>query len=217
MKKTLRSFGVGMSMAIAAAIAAVPTAYAADATSDSPSKENDSKHKQLSVGDPAPAWEGLVGVDDQKHSLGDHADAKAVVVVFTCNHCPVAQSYEDRLVELASEYQDKGVELVAINVNNMEADKLPAMKERAEEKGFKFDYLYDPSQEIGRAYGATVTPHVFLLDGARNVAYIGAVDDNMTESKVTKQYLRDAIDAVLAGSKPETDTTKPMGCGIHYE
>jgi len=217
MRKALRSFGMGMSMAIAAAIAAVPTAFAADAASDSSAKETESKHKPLAVGDPAPAWEGLVGVDDQKHSLKDHAEAKAVVVVFTCNHCPVAQSYENRLVQLASDYRSKGVELVAINVNNMEADKLPAMKERAEEKGFKFDYLYDPSQEIGRAYGATVTPHVFLLDGARNVAYIGAVDDNMNESEVMKHYLRNAIDAVLVGSKPETDTTKPMGCGIQYE
>jgi len=217
MKKTLRSFGMGMSMAIAAAISAVPTAFAADATADGAANKANAAHKKLAVGDAAPAWEGLIGVDDQKHSLGEHADAKAVVVVFTCNHCPVAQAYQDRLIEIANDYQDKGVDLVAINVNNMEADKLPAMKQRAEEKGFKFDYLYDPSQEIGRAYGAAVTPHVFLLDGARNVAYIGAVDDNMNESKVTKQYLRDAIDAVLAGSKPQTETTRPVGCGIQYE
>jgi peroxiredoxin len=213
MKNTLRSFGMGMSMAIAAAISAVPTAYAADTPADSAQPE----HKKLAVGDSAPAWEGLVGIDDQKHSLKEHADAKAIVVVFTCNHCPVAQAYEDRLVQLASDYQGKGVELVAINVNNMDADKLPAMKERAEEKGFKFDYLYDPSQNIGRAFGATVTPHVFLLDADRHVAYIGAVDDSMEEAKVTRHYLRDAIDAVLADSKPQTDTTKPMGCGIRYE
>ena len=100
---------MGMSMAIAAAIAAVPTAYAADAATDSSAKATDSKHKTLSVGDPAPAWEGLVGIDDQKHSLSEHADAKAVVVVFTCNHCPVAQAYEDRLVQLAADYQGKGV------------------------------------------------------------------------------------------------------------
>ena len=106
-----------------------------------------------------------------------------MVVVFTCNHCPVAQAYEDRIVEIAADYKDKGVEVVAINVNNMEADKLPAMKERAEEKGFKFDYLYDPSQEIGRAFGATVTPHAFLLDGERNVVYIGAIDDNMNREQ----------------------------------
>lgn len=91
------------------------------------------------------------------------------------------------------------------------------MKERAEEKGFKFDYLYDPSQAIGRAYGAATTPHAFLLDGDRNLAYVGAIDDNMSSAKVTKQILRDAIDAVLAGNKPEPASTKPMGCGIAYE
>ncbi len=217
MKKALRSFGVGMSMAVAAAIAAVPTAYGADAATGSNAGASEPEHKKLGVGDPAPAWDGLAGVDDQKHSLGEHADAKAVVVVFTCNHCPVAVAYEDRIVEIASDYKDKGVDVVAINVSNLDADKLPAMKERAEEKGFKFDYVYDPSQDIGQAYGAAVTPHAFLLDGERNVAYIGAIDDNMSADKVTKHHLRDAIDAVLAGSKPEPATTKPIGCGIKYE
>jgi peroxiredoxin len=205
MKKLLASV-------VVAALAATPTAFAADAAA-----ATQSEAKPLAVSDPAPAWEGLIGVDDKNHGLGDHADAKAVVVVFTCNHCPVAQAYEDRIVELASDYQDKGVTVVAINVNNLEADKLPAMKERAEEKGFKFDYLYDASQEIGRAYGAAVTPHAFLLDGERNVAYIGAIDDNMNADKVTELHLRDAIDAVLAGNQPETATTKPFGCGIRYE
>jgi peroxiredoxin len=216
MKKALRSFGVGMSMAIAAATS-IPSAYAADATAGSNTKADDAEQKKLAVGDAAPAWKDLAGVDNQKHSLGEHADAKAVVVVFTCNHCPVAQAYEDRIVAIASDYADKGVDVVAINVNNMEADKLPAMKERAEEKGFKFDYLSDPSQKIGRAFGAAVTPHAFLLDGERNVAYIGAIDDNMNAEKATKTYLRDAIDAVLAGSKPQVDSTKPVGCGIQYE
>jgi peroxiredoxin len=199
---------------VAAAFAATPSAFAADAGT---AAATETEAKPLAVGDPAPVWSELVGIDDQSHSLGDLKDAKAVVVVFTCNHCPVAKAYEDRLVQLAADYIGKGVELVAINVNNIEDDKLPAMKERAEEKGFKFDYLYDSSQAIGRAYGATVTPHAFLLDGQRNVAYIGAIDDNMDPSKVSKHYLRDAIEAVLVGSKPEPATTKPMGCGIQYE
>jgi thiol-disulfide isomerase/thioredoxin len=169
------------------------------------------------IGDAAPVWTDLVGIDDQTHSLGDLSEAKAVIVVFTCNHCPVAQAYEDRIVELAADYADKGVELVAINVNNMEADKLPAMKERAEEKGFKFVYLYDPTQAIGRAFGATVTPHAFLLDGQRRVAYMGAIDDNMDPDKVTQHHLRNAIDAVLAGNAPTVATTKQFGCGIRYE
>jgi len=216
MRNSLKSFGMGMSMAIAAAIA-IPSAYAADAPAGTNAQSESTEQKKLAVGDAAPAWEGLAGVDDQKHSLGEHADAKAVVVVFTCNHCPVAKAYEDRIIAIATDYADKDVDVVAINVNNMDADKLPAMKERAEEKGFKFDYLYDPSQEIGRAYGAAVTPHAFLLDGQRNVVYIGAIDDNMKADKATKPYLRNAIDAVLAGSKPETASTKPMGCGIQYE
>jgi thiol-disulfide isomerase/thioredoxin len=215
MKKALRSFGVGMSMAIASAIAAVPTAYGADAATEN--NASDAEQKKLAIGDPAPAWKNLAGVDDREHSLGEHADAKAVVVVFTCNHCPVAQAYEDRIIEIASDYQVKGVDVVAINVNNMEADKLPAMKERAEEKGFKFEYLYDPSQKIGRAFGAAVTPHAFLLDGERKVAFIGAIDDNMSPDKVKTDYLRNAIDAVLAGNQPEPATTKPIGCGIQYE
>lgn len=190
---------------------AIPT-YAAE-DPGSPAAEK----KAFGVGDPAPEWKELMGVDGEKHSLADLKDAKAVVVVFTCNHCPVAQAYEDRVIELAADYKGKGVELVAINVNNMEEDKLPAMKTRAEEKDYQFDYLYDPSQEIGRAFGAAVTPHAFLFDGDRKLAYVGAIDDNMDVAKVEKHYLRDAIDAVLAGSKPETQSTKPVGCGIKYE
>jgi thiol-disulfide isomerase/thioredoxin len=195
---------------LSAALLAAPS-FAADVAV--PAQDS----KKFSVGDPAPEWKDLIGVDDQKHSFSELKDAKAVVVVFTCNHCPVAQAYEDRMIELAANYKDKGVELVAINVNNMEDDKLPAMKTRAEEKDYKFNYLYDPSQEIGRAFGATVTPHAFLFDGQRKLAYVGSIDDNMEAEKVEKHYLQDAIDAVLAGTKPEIDSTKPAGCGIQYE
>jgi thiol-disulfide isomerase/thioredoxin len=140
-----------------------------------------------------------------------------VLVVFTCNHCPVAKAYEDRLSSLEHDYKDRGVAVVAINVSNMDADKLPAMIERAKEKEFEFQYLYDPSQAIGRAYGATVTPHAFVLDGKRQVAYIGAIDDNQNADKAEKHFVRDALDAVLAGKKPEPATTKQFGCGIKYE
>jgi len=169
------------------------------------------------VGRPAPDFQDLVGIDDQKHSLQDYANAKAVVIVFTCNHCPVAVDYEDRLVQLHNDYADKGVQLIAINVNNLEEDRLPAMKKRAAEKGFQFPYLYDPTQKVGRDYGASVTPHVFLLDGQRRLAYVGAIDDNQDASKVTQHYLRDAIDAVLAGQQPQTAETKAFGCSIKYE
>jgi peroxiredoxin len=171
----------------------------------------------VELGDPGPAWKGLIGVDDKQHSLADLKKAKAVVVCFTCNHCPIAKFYEDRLVRLARDYRDKGVALVAINVNNLEADKLPAMKVRSEEKNFNFPYLYDPTQEIGRKYGAAVTPHFFLLDGKRKIAYIGAMDDSNESARVKKQYLRDAVDAVLTGKTPETTKTRPRGCSIKYE
>jgi peroxiredoxin len=171
----------------------------------------------VEVGAKAPSWVGIEGVDGERHSLADLEKAKAVVVVFTCNHCPVAKAYEERIIQLQKDYADEGVEVVAINVNNGKADKLPAMKERAKEKEFTFAYLYDPSQEIGREYGATVTPHAFLLDGERNVAYVGAIDDNMKADKAKEHYLRDALDAVLAGKSPATSSTPPAGCGIQYE
>lgn len=203
-----------LSVIAAAALLAVienPT-YAAEEASAAIAEK-----KALAIGDAAPAWKDLQGVDDKAHNSEELADAKAVVVVFTCNHCPVAQAYEDRIIQLAADYKDRGVEVVAINVNNLEDDKLPAMKERAKAKGYEFDYLYDPSQEIGRSFGATVTPHAFLLDGDMKLVYAGAIDDKMEVDQVEKQYLRDAIDAVLAGSKPETEMEKPVGCGIKYE
>jgi peroxiredoxin len=171
----------------------------------------------VKIGAPAPEWVDLEGVDGKLHKLADLKDAKAVVVVFTCNHCPVAKAYEDRLIALQKDYHDQGVEIAAINVNNMEADKLPAMKKRAEDKGFEFAYLYDPSQAIGRAFGATVTPHAFVLDGKRRVAYMGAIDDDMNADKATSHYVRDALDAVLAGKAVATAETEPSGCGIQYE
>jgi peroxiredoxin len=194
-------------VAVAAAVVCLPLARAASETDA----------KGVKVGAEAPEWVDLEGVDGKLHKLTDLKDAKAVLVVFTCNHCPVAKAYEDRLVALYKDYHEKGVEIVAINVNNMEADKLPAMKERAKEKGFEFAYLYDPSQAIGRAYGATVTPHAFLLDGEHKVAYIGAIDDNMNAEKAEEHYVRDALNAVLSGETIKTSTTKPAGCGIQYE
>jgi peroxiredoxin len=171
----------------------------------------------VKIGDAGPAWENLTGTDDKQHNLKDLADAKAVAVIFTCNTCPVAVAYEDRLNQLARDYEDKGVSLVAINVNNNEGNKMPAMKERAEEKGFTFAYLYDPSQKIARDYGATVTPHVFLLDDERKVVYMGAIDDNMDTAAVKQHHLKDAIDATLAGQEPPMAETKQFGCGIKYE
>ena len=177
----------------------------------------EAKEKALEVGDKAPAWKDLEGTDGKKHSLADLEDAKAVAVAFTCNSCPVAKAYEDRLIALTKAYKDKGLHVVAINVNNVPADRLDRMKERAAEKEFNFDYIYDPSQEIARAYGATVTPHLFLLDKDRKVVYMGAFDNNMVAAEAEEHWFKDAVDAVLAGKKPEVQKTKQFGCGIKYE
>lgn len=174
-------------------------------------------NKVISVGEKAPVFADIPGVDGKKHGLGEYKDAKAVVVVFTCNHCPVAKAYEDRLIKLQEDYRKRGVQVVAISVNLEPADALDKMKERAESKKFNFPYLSDASQKTGREYGAAVTPHVFLLDGERKIAYMGSVDDNQDSEKATKHYLRDAIDAVLAGKQPETAETRQFGCGIKFD
>ncbi len=172
---------------------------------------------KLEIGDDAPAWSGIIGIDDQKHGLSDYKRAKLIVLVFTCNSCPVAQAYEDRLVALQKAYGPKGVRVIAANVNNLDDDKLDKMKDRAKEKKFNFPYLYDPTQEIARDYGATVTPHVFVLDGRRKVVYMGAVDDSMKPDGVKHPFLKNALDALLAEKEPPQTVTRQFGCGIKYE
>ena len=172
---------------------------------------------KLSIGDAAPQWTGIVGTDGKSHSLADAKDAKAVVVVFTCNHCPVATAYQQRLIALQNDYKDKGVQVIAICVSKGSADDLDAMKKRAESAGFNFPYLYDPTQQVGRDYGATCTPHAFVLDKDRKLAYVGAIDDDQHADKVQKQYIRAALDALLDGKSPETPVTRQVGCGIRYE
>jgi peroxiredoxin len=169
------------------------------------------------IGSKGPAWENLAGTDGKQHSLKDLKESKAVAVVFTCNTCPVAKAYEARLAKLTDDYRDKGVTIVAINVNKDPRNDLDAMKQNAEKNGFPFAYLFDPSQQIARDYGATCTPHVFLLDGERKIAYMGAIDDNMNADAVKQHHLQDAIDAVLAGKAPAVAKTKQVGCGIAYE
>jgi peroxiredoxin len=174
-------------------------------------------NRVLDIGSKAPEWKDLEGVDGKKHGLTELKKAKAVVVVFTCNHCPVAKSYEKRLTEFTKKYEEKGVRVVAISVSLYEADLLDEMKKRAEEKKYNFAYLHDPTQKIGEAYGVLRTPTVFLLDQNRKVAYMGAFDDDMYEERVTESYLKDGIDAVLAGKSPEVTETKSSGCPVAYE
>lgn len=175
-------------------------------------------NKKIKIGDPAPAFKALPGVDGKMHSLEDYKDKDTLVVVITCNHCPVAVAYEGRLIDFTKKHvqaKDSKVGLVAINVNNMEADKLPKMIERAKENGFNFPYLYDESQQIARALGASVTPEVFVFDKNRKLVYTGAVDDSQKAAKVN--YLEDAVQAVSMGSLPAVQETRARGCGVKYE
>lgn len=174
-------------------------------------------NRVLSIGDRAPEWKELVGTDDRKHALADYAEAKLIVLVFTCNHCPVATANQDRLIGLQKDYQDRGVRLIAICSNLGDDDNLAAMRERAREKAYNFPYLYDGSQAAGRAYGARQTPTVFVLDGDRKLAYMGAIDDSWGDAaRVERDYLRDALDALLAGRKVPIAETRSQGCEIPY-
>ncbi|MBM82887.1 MAG: hypothetical protein CMJ78_20180 [Planctomycetaceae bacterium] len=174
-------------------------------------------NRVLDIGKKAPYWSKLYGVDGKLHSLGDLKESKAVVVVFTCNHCPVAQAYEERLIQLTKEYKSKGVTVVAISCSNLKPDRLKAMKERAKKRGFNFAYLADPAQKWSFNYGATATPQAFLLDKERKIAYMGAIDDSMIVEDVEEHYLKDAIDSLLAGKEIEITETRQFGCGIEYE
>lgn len=170
----------------------------------------------LSIGDVAPQWKALPGVDGRQHSWEDVRDAQAVVVVFTCNTCPYAVDVEQRLVELDKKFADPQVAVVAINVNTKEADRLPAMRTRAEEKGFAFPYLHDETQQIARQFGATTTPQFFVLDAQRRVAYMGSLDDSPEGKKISARYVEAAIEAVLQGDVPATTETVPIGCRIRF-
>jgi peroxiredoxin len=174
-------------------------------------------NKKLSAGDAAPTWADLPGVDGKKHSFIDLKDKEIVVVVFTCSHCPVARAYEDRLIAFTKKFAgpESKVAVVAINVNNIDADRLPKMKERAEKRGFNFRYLYDETQRTARAYGATMTPEFFVLDRARKVVYLGAFDDS--EKQPTVNYVEMAIEAALKGERPAKVETKARGCTVKYE
>jgi peroxiredoxin len=171
----------------------------------------------VSVGEKAPEFAGLPGVDDKKHGLAEYKSAKAVVIVFTSNQCPVALDYEARLIALQEEFSKHGVQLVAINSNFEAGSELDVMKEHALSQKFSFPYLRDENQDVAKAYGATHTPHAFLLDGDRKIAYMGAIDDSDEHEKVTKNYLKDGIESILAGKEPAAKDTQPFGCRIRIK
>jgi len=183
---------------------------------------NASTESGLKVGDIAPDF-NLRNIDGSMISLsslnkGNENPVKGYIITFTCNTCPYAVMYEDRLIELHNKYAPKGWPVVAIQPNDPEVkpgDSMEEMKIRANEKGFPFVYLFDDGQKVFPQYGATRTPHIYLLDSNKKVRYIGAIDNNPQDAEaVTKRYVEDAIAAIESGKEPEPDFTKAIGCGI---
>ncbi|MCC6462513.1 MAG: thioredoxin family protein [Saprospiraceae bacterium] len=177
-------------------------------------------HNGYHVGDQARDFE-LKNVDGKMRSLASIKDAKGYIVVFTCNHCPFALAYQDRIIELHKKYAALGYPVVAINSNDKVVspdDSYEDMQQRAKDKEYPFVYLHDESQEVAKAFGATRTPHVFLLDNNRTVRYIGAIDDNHEDpSAVKTKYLENAIDALRNGQEISLKETKALGCTIKWK
>ena len=163
-------------------------------------------------------WCDLPGVDGKQHSLDDLADREVVIICVTCNHCPIALEYFERLKEFATEHcgKDDKAALVAVSVSHLETDKLDRMKVLAERQGFNFPYFYDESQAIGKALSATHTPQFFVLNRDRTLVYRGAWDDNLNPARVRQRYVEDAVSALLADRSPPVAETRATGCLIRY-
>ena len=177
----------------------------------------------LKPGDTAPDFK-LKNTDKKMVSLADYKSAKGFIIVFTCNHCPFAKAYEDRIIALDKKYKALGYPVIAINPNDSAAypeDAWPEMVKRAKKKKYSFPYLYDESQSVAINYGATKTPHVFLLHKENNalvVKYTGAIDDNSENAKkVKEQYLENALSELMGGKDISIKTTKAIGCGIKWK
>ncbi len=208
-------------------LAAVLTAIAALGNFNDIGSALAAQPKPLEIGQPAPDFE-LPGVDDKTYKLSDFGGVKILVVVFTCNHCPTAQAYEDRIIALNRDFKDRGVVLVAINPNSPDSlrldelgwtdlgDSLEEMKIRAKDRGFQFPYLYDgDTQKVATAYGVLATPHVFIFDADRKLRYQGRID-NSDIHEVTSPDARNAIEALLAGKPVPVETTRVFGCSTKW-
>lgn len=174
-------------------------------------------NRVVEIGQQAPAWKELLGIDGKPHSLEELQSAKLVVVLFIRNNCPIAQGYEERISAFVEKFEPQGVSVVAINVSSEEGEGLKQMEARAKDRKFVFPYLRDESQKIGQAYGATNTPHVFVLDQQRRIAYMGAIDDNNKAKLVEEHFLVDAVTALLAGKPVDNPETLQRGCHIGYK
>src|SRR5690606_30659776 len=189
----------------------------------------DKKPTLLAINSPAPDF-NLMGVDDKYYSLANFKEHEVLAVIFTCNHCPTAQAYEDRIIHMVNDYKDRGVGFVAISPNDASAislavlcysdlnDTLDEMKIRVKDKNYNFPYLYDgDSQETSIAYGPAATPHVFLFDKERKLKYSGRIDDTENPYVALKQKdMVDALEALLVNKDPEVATTKTFGCSVKW-
>lgn len=174
----------------------------------------------LKIGSSAPVFD-LSNIDGKRYSLSSFADKKALIVIFSCNHCPYVQAYEDRIKQIQDDYKDKDVIVVAINSNedkNYPDDSFENMKKRATEQKFNFLYLRDEDQSVARAYDATHTPEIFLFDNERKLAFHGKIDDNWQEpNRVQNHYLKNALDELLAGKEISVPETFTIGCTIKWK
>jgi len=171
------------------------------------------------VGEPAPGLE-LPDTQGRMHALPASGEVPATVVVWTCNHCPYALAWHDRIVQAARDYEERGVRFLAVNSNDADRyphDSLDAMRERVEAESWPFPYLHDSSQDAARAWAAQVTPHLYVLDADLRVRYEGAPDADHMEPGEEAAWLRDALDAVLEGAEPERSSTAAVGCSIKWK
>jgi peroxiredoxin len=184
--------------------------------------------KPLAIGSSAPDFT-LPGIDNQAYTLADFSESEILVVIFTCNHCPTAQAYEDRIIRLVDDYHTRGVAFVAISPNDPESvrldelgytdvsDSFQEMQIRAQEKAFNFPYLYDgDTQNTSRKYGPTATPHIFVFDEKKTLRYRGRIDNSENGRNITSNDLRNALDALLTGDAVPVETTRPFGCSIKW-
>lgn len=187
------------------------------------------EHKTLEIGAQAPDF-NLPGTDGRNYSLASFKNSPVLVIIFTCNHCPTAQAYEDRIIQMTKTYSPKGVAIVAISPNDPNAvqlnelgytdlsDSFEEMKTRSREKGFNFPYLYDgATQSVSMTYGPVATPHVFIFDKNRKLQYQGRIDDVENPAKTPTSFdTKNAIEALLAGKKVPVQTTKVFGCSVKW-
>jgi peroxiredoxin len=174
-------------------------------------------HEGLEIGDETPRFESLLGTDGRRYSAGDFDAHDVLVVVFISNGCPTVRGYDERIIALQEEFAESRVRVLLINSNNPHlspADTYGEMTARADEAGYRFPYLQDPSGEIARRFGAVSTPHAFVFDGDRRLRYRGRIDDSRNPDKVVRSDLREAVVQVIAGSAVTVPETQPFGCAI---